>query len=100
MPHKWNTGLTKESTSIRLKWYKNAYAMLNDNPLTGVGYGAFRKGFAPYASTPNIVTSLQEDHAVAQLHNDPYQIFLELGIIGGSLIIFILHISYLKLQIY
>jgi len=88
-PKQWNTDLTKESTSIRLSWYKNAYAMLEDNPITGVGYGAFRKGFAPYASNPNIVKSLKEDHAVAQLHNDPYQNFMELGLIGGGLIILI-----------
>ena len=88
-PARWNTDLTKESTSIRLSWYKNAYAMLKEYPITGVGYGAFRKGFAPYASNPNIVKSLQEDHSVVQLHNDPYQIFLELGVIGGSLIILI-----------
>ncbi len=88
-PKQWNADLTKESTSIRLSWYKNAYAMLEDNPLTGVGYGAFRKGFAPYASNPNIVKSLTEDQAVAQLHNDPYQNFMELGLVGGALIILI-----------
>ena len=88
-PAKWNTDLTKESTSIRFSWYKNAFAMLEDYPLTGVGYGAFRKGFAPYASSPNIVQSLTEDQAVAQLHNDPYQNLLESGIIGGGLIILI-----------
>ena len=88
-PKQWNTDLTKESTSIRLSWYKNAYTMLEGNPLTGVGYGAFRKGFAPYASNPNIVKSLTEDQAVAQLHNDPYQNFMELGLIGGGLIILI-----------
>jgi len=88
-PAKWNTDLTKESTSIRFSWYKNAFAMLEDYPLTGVGYGAFRKGFAPYASSPNIVQSLTEDQAVAQLHNDPYQNLLESGVIGGGLIILI-----------
>lgn len=88
-PKEWNTDLTKSSTSIRLSWYKNAYAMLKENPLTGVGYGAFRQGFAPYASSPNIVKSLTEDQAVAQLHNDPYQIFMELGLVGGGLILFI-----------
>ena len=88
-PQAWNTDLTKSSTSIRLSWYKNAFAMLGESPLTGVGYGGFRQGFAPYASSPNIVISLTEDQAVAQLHNDPYQIFMELGLIGGGLIILI-----------
>ncbi len=86
-PQSWNADLTKKSTSIRLAWYKNAYAMLKDTPFIGVGYGAFRKGFSPYASNPNIVNTLTEDQAVAQLHNDPYQIFLELGLVGSSLII-------------
>lgn len=88
-PISWNADLTKSSVNIRMSWYKNAYAMLKDSPLTGVGYGAFRKGFAPYASSPNIVKSLTEDQAVAQLHNDPYQNFLELGLIGGTLIVLI-----------
>lgn len=88
-PKQWNTDLTDNSASVRLSWYKNAYAMFKENPVSGVGYGAFRKGFAPYASSPNVVTSVTEDVAVAQLHNDPYQNFLELGIIGSSLIILI-----------
>ena len=88
-PKAWNAGITKSSNYIRLSWYKNAYTMFKEDPLMGVGYGAFRKGFAPYASSPNIVTSITEDVAVAQLHNDPYQNLLELGIIGSSLIILI-----------
>lgn len=85
----WNADLTKNSVNTRMSWYKNAYAMLEDNPVAGVGYGGFRKGFAPYASAPNVVKSLTEDQAVAQLHNDPYQNILELGLIGGALIILI-----------
>lgn len=88
-PISWNADLTKSSVSIRMSWYKNAYSMLEDNPFIGVGYGAFRKGFAPYASTPNIVSSMVEESVVIRLHNDPYQNFLELGIIGGGLIILI-----------
>lgn len=88
-PSNWNAGLTDSSASVRFSWYKNAYAMFKENPITGVGYGSFRKGFVPYSSSPNIVTSLTEDRAVAQLHNDPYQNLLELGIIGSSLIILI-----------
>ena len=88
-PTEWNAGITKESNSIRLSWYKNAYALLQDNPITGVGYGAFRKGFSPYVSNPNIVNSMVEESSVARLHNDPYQNILELGIVGGGLIILI-----------
>ena len=89
IPVSWNADLTKSSVNIRLSWYKNAYTMLEDNPLVGVGYGAFRKGFIPYASNPNVVTSVTEDVNVAQLHNEPYQNFLELGLLGGTLIILI-----------
>jgi len=89
IPSHWNAGLTDSSANIRFSWYKNAYVLFKENPLTGVGYGAFRKGFAPYSSSPHIVTSVTEDVAVAQLHNDPYQNLLELGIIGGVLIILI-----------
>ena len=85
----WNADLTKNSVNIRMSWYKNAYALLKNNPVAGVGYGGFRKGFAPYASAPNVVKSFTEDQAVAQLHNDPYQNILELGLVGGILIILI-----------
>jgi len=88
-PISWNTDLAKNSVNIRMSLYKNAYAMLKDNPVAGVGYGGFRKGFTPYASNPNIVNSINEDVSVAHLHNDPYQNFLELGLIGGVLIILI-----------
>lgn len=89
IPKHWNTDLTDNSASVRLSWYKNAYAMFKDHPINGVGYGSFRQSFALYASKPNIVKSITEDQAIAQLHNDPYQIFLELGLIGGGLIILI-----------
>jgi len=89
IPEKWNSNLTDKSASIRLSWYKNAYTMFKEHPTIGVGYGAFRKGFTPYASSPNAVTSVTEDQSVAQLHNDPYQNLLELGIVGAGLITFI-----------
>lgn len=85
----WNTGLTQGSINIRFSWYKNALSMLENNPLLGVGYGAFRKGFVPHASNPNIVKSLMEDHSVKQLHSDPFQTVLELGLVGGLFIIII-----------
>ena len=88
-PKEWNAGLTKSSNSIRLSWYKNAYVLLEENPLLGVGYGGFRKGFAPYISSPNIIESMIEESSIPRLHNDPYQNFIELGIIGGGLIILI-----------
>ena len=88
-PEKWNSNLTDKSASIRLSWYKNAYTMFKEQPILGVGYGAFRKGFTPYASSPHAVTSVTEERSVAQLHNDPYQNLLELGIIGAGVIIFI-----------
>ncbi len=88
-PEKWNSNLTDKSASIRLSWYKNAYTMFKEQPIIGVGYGAFRKGFTPYASSPHAVTSVTEDRSVAQLHNEPYQNLLELGIIGAGIIIFI-----------
>ena len=89
IPSQWNTGLTDSSANIRFSWYKNAYVMFKEDPIIGVGYGAFRKGFVPYASSPHVVTSITEDRSVAQLHNDPFQNLLELGIIGSALIILI-----------
>ena len=88
-PKAWNTGLTASSNSIRLSWYKNAYVLLNNNPLIGVGYGGFRKSFSPYISSPNIIESMTEGSSIPRLHNDPYQNFIELGFIGGGLIIII-----------
>lgn len=88
-PEKWNSNLTDKSASIRLSFYKNAYVMFKEQPIIGVGYGAFRKGFTPYASSPYPVSLVTEDRSVAQLHNDPYQNLLELGIVGAGIIVFI-----------
>ena len=89
VPTSWNKELTSKSVNIRLSWYKNAYELLKENPLIGVGYGAFRKAFVPYVSFPNPVSSVNENNGVAQLHSDPYQTILELGLLGGGLIILI-----------
>ncbi len=87
IPQSWNAGLEKSSLQIRLSWYKNALQLLEERALTGTGYGGFRQGFAPYVASPNIVTSVKEDFYVNSLHNDPYQLLLELGI-PGALFIF------------
>ena len=88
-PEKWSANLTDNSASARLSYYKNAYVMFKEQPIIGVGYGAFRKGFTPYASAPYPVSLVTEDRSLAQLHNDPYQNLLELGIVGAGIIIFI-----------
>ncbi|MDY6978780.1 MAG: O-antigen ligase family protein, partial [Pseudomonadota bacterium] len=77
------------STGIRLDMYLNASAGIIDNPLLGVGYGAFASGFLPYVAAINPVEVVDQNSVMAYLHSDPLQMFFELGIPGGVLSILI-----------
>jgi len=78
------------STSMRINAYKNATQMFYDAPYFGTGLGSFQIAFKPYDKRKNSETS-----SYAQLHNDPLQIFIELGLFGALLVIsFIVIIVY------
>ena len=71
------------STDVRLVNYRNSIDLLIDNPMVGVGYGAFWKGFREHMNHPMHNAGSYEYNYMYRLHNDLYQIFIELGLIGG-----------------
>ena len=73
------------STTSRLNAYKGALELIKDNPLLGTGLGSFQIAFKPY--NQNITKKGQAKSIFIQLHNDPLQFFVELGIIGGGIVI-------------
>lgn len=86
------------SIHLRLLFYQNALAGFRDRLWTGVGYGAFIMGFAPYIDAVHPITIVNQNNIIQYLHSDPLQMFFELGIPGGlvSIIIylFIVTMSY------
>lgn len=73
----------ESSTSIRLNAYNNAIKMSKENPVMGTGLGSFHIAFRPYSY--NIEDEKHVRPTMFYLHNDPLQIIVELGLIGGSL---------------
>lgn len=83
---KGNAGL---STQYRFAMYLNSIPAIIDNPMTGLGYGGMRVGFLPYSSSIKPIGFRTEDAVLRELHSDPLQYFVELGLPGGLLAIFI-----------
>ena len=84
------------SSKDRLLMYYNSLGMIKDHPLTGVGYGAFWKGFRKYMNHPLIIKRSDGSNYIYRLHNDPLQYFTEIGIPGGILVITIFfYITYM-----
>jgi len=79
-------GKLDKSTNARIDMYLNSLPAILDHPLTGLGYGGMRVGFLPYASLRPIIFRT-EDTVVRELHSDPLQYFVELGVPGGLLFI-------------
>lgn len=78
-------GTVDSSLTVRLNANINALGMVADKPLTGVGYGAFMLGFRPYMFKYVPINEVSEYKYLHNLHNDPLQVFVELGIPGGIL---------------
>ena len=76
------------SSSIRLSIYKNSLSMLADNPM-GVGLGSFWKGFRDYTNYPEVIPFTDATIIIYRAHSEPIQYFLELGLFGGFLVLFI-----------
>lgn len=88
----WDTSLLQAkadttSNKLRLALYVNSLPVIIDHPLTGLGYGGFRTGFQPYVSAVLPNNSHTEDVVWKELHSDPLQYFVELGLPGGLLAI-------------
>jgi O-antigen ligase len=89
------------SARIRLHAYQNSLGMIREKPLKGAGYGAFWKGFRFHMNHPRIIQQTNEGIYLFRLHNDPLQIFTELGIPGGLLVIFlVICIMYMGVRLY
>ncbi len=81
------SAVVEGGATVRLVSYRNAINLLLDNPVTGVGYGAFWKGFREYTNTPLVNPYFDENKTLYRLHSDIYQIFIETGLVGGLLIL-------------
>ena len=88
---KWDTALLQgkldPSSKYRLAMYFNSLPLILDHPLTGLGYGGIRVGFQPYTSRVLPTNFRNEDTVLRELHSDPLQYFVELGLPGGLLAI-------------
>jgi len=73
----------ESSASLRLNAYKNALKIIKENPTLGTGLGSFYITFRPYSYNAAEKTFLKPNFLV--LHNDPLQIIVELGLLGGFL---------------
>lgn len=77
------------SAKIRLNAYINSMAIIKDYPITGTGYGGFRSSFRNYMFSIVPFTAINEHNSLSRLHNDPLQMFVELGLPGGLLFLLI-----------
>jgi len=89
----WDTTLLQGkldiSSKYRLAMYLNSLPAILEHPLQGLGYGGIRVGFQPYASRVLPTDLRTEDTVLRELHSDPLQYFVELGLPGGLLAIVI-----------
>jgi O-antigen ligase len=87
----WDTTLLEGrldlSTKYRFAMYINSIPAILDNPFTGLGYGGMRVGFLPYSSSMKPTGFRTENTVLRELHSDPLQYFVELGLPGGLLAI-------------
>ena len=87
----WDTSLLEgkmdASSKYRLAMYLNSLPAIFDHPLLGLGYGGIRVGFQPYTSRVLPTGLRTEDTVLRELHSDPLQYLVELGLPGGLLAI-------------
>ncbi len=69
-------GLLYSMEDIRWTFYADSWRMFIEHPIFGVGLGAWEKTYSPYASPA--LAGLNPVY----LHSDPYQLLIELGIVG------------------
>ncbi len=68
------------SVTARFSMYKSSLAMFKDFPVFGTGLGAVEHAF-PFYSRPDFVTG----DIVKHVHSDWIELFLQAGLVGGSL---------------
>jgi len=94
----WDTALVEGrldlSTQYRFAMYLNSLPAILEHPFTGLGYGGMRVGFLPYSSSIKPIGFLTEDTVLRELHSDPLQYFVEIGLPGGFLAITIFFVLF------
>jgi len=75
------------SIQARLNTYLNTGAGFLEHPWLGIGYGAFASGFSPYVAAVRPVETVNKNYVMPYAHSDPLQMFFELGLAGGLLVI-------------
>lgn len=90
----------QNSISHRLNANINSFSLLKENPLLGVGLGGFQENFRPYLQSILAKNKINSDFI--QLHNEPLQLLIELGLVGGlTLLLFfalLFRYSYLAIK--
>jgi O-antigen ligase len=78
-PNSSDLGKAQTFYSVRGEIWKNTWTMILDNPLTGVGMGAYETAYPIY-------TLETGTHGItAQAHNDYLQILADAGLIGAMI---------------
>lgn len=72
------------TVAVRLALFQNSLGMLADHPF-GVGIGNFSRHYGAYHSHARPTPTYALNTEPERLHNDPYQILLELGPLGLAL---------------
>ena len=94
------SGNTQNSITARFSANQNSLDLFKEHLVLGVGLGGFQQNFRPYLQSILAKNKIFMDFRY--LHNDPLQLFIELGIIGGAaaLLFFILlfRFSFLSLK--
>lgn len=86
----FQTETVDTASATRLGGYINSLDVIKDKPLSGLGYGAFMLGFRPYMFASSPIEQAGINRYMARLHNDHLQMFVELGLPGGLLMITII----------
>jgi O-antigen ligase len=74
-------GTQEYSVVTRLAYWRAAWQIFLDHPLTGVGIGAFPAVYPRYGA------SSARFERVEEVHNDYLQLLVEMGVIGGALLL-------------
>ncbi len=93
-------GTQQNSISSRFNASRNSFDLFKEQPLLGVGLGGFQQNFRPYLQSRLAKNKIFSDFIY--LHNEPLQLVVELGIIGGVaallFFIFLFKFSFLSLK--
>lgn len=84
------TGFGEGTVMSRLRMYAVSFRMIQDNPFSGVGPGNFAILYPRYASEIGENSLRGGELMITDLHNDPLEIAVELGLPGLLLFLFLI----------